>query len=205
MSASGKGARERAGTSPTIGAAARPIRAFVALGLADALHEAMNTLQQQLRPRLAGIRFVRPEGIHLTLRFLGDTSPARLDELRPLLAEAAVACAPGEARVAEIGTFPERGSPRVLWLGVDVPPQVLELQRACERAARRLGFEPEARAFRPHLTLGRWRDRCERPALPAVDLGATRLDTLTLFESELRSDGAAYSPLARFALGSERP
>lgn len=144
---------------------------------------------------------MRPEGIHLTLRFLGDTSPSRVDLLRPALAAAAAACPPVEARAAGLGTFPERGSPRVLWLGLEVQAAVLDLQRACERAARAAGFEREPRPFRAHLTLGRWRDRAPRPELPPADLGTTRLETLVLFRSDLRPDGAVYTALARFALG----
>jgi RNA 2',3'-cyclic 3'-phosphodiesterase len=177
------------------------VRAFVALDLDARLREAIGDLQARLRPRLGGIRLVRPEGIHLTLRFLGDTSPAQVETLRPLLAAAAAACPPADARVAGLGAFPERGSPRVLWLGLDVPPTVFELQRACERAARAVGFEREERPFRAHLTLGRWRDRGPRPDLPPADLGVTRLDTLVLFKSDLRPDGAVYTPLARFGLG----
>jgi 2'-5' RNA ligase len=97
--------------------------------------------------------------------------------------------------------FPERGSPRILWLGLEVPPPILDLQLACERAARTAGFEREERPFRAHLTLGRWRERVPRPDLPTADLGSTRLDTLVLFRSELRSSGAVYTPLARFPLG----
>jgi 2'-5' RNA ligase len=176
-------------------------RAFVALELDARLREAMGELQARLRPRLGGIRLVRPEGVHLTLRFLGDTSPAQIEALRPLLAAAAAACPAAEARVAGLGTFPERGSPRVLWLGLDVPTTVFDLQRACERAARVAGFEREERPFKAHLTLGRWRDRALRSDLPAADLGQTRLDTLVLFKSDLQPGGAVYTPLARFALG----
>jgi 2'-5' RNA ligase len=178
------------------------VRAFVALELDARLREAIGELQAGLRPRLAGIRLVRPEGIHLTLRFLGDTSPAQVETLRPLLAAAAAACPPAEARVGGLGTFPQQGSPRVLWLGLDVPTGVLDLQKACERAARAAGFEREERPFRAHLTLGRWRDRAARPDLPPAGLGPTPLDTLVLFRSELRPDGAVYTALARFALGS---
>jgi 2'-5' RNA ligase len=181
--------------------AAGEVRAFVALELDARLREAMGELQARLRPRLGGIRMTRPEGIHLTLRFLGDTSPAQVETLRPLLAAAAVACPAAEARVGGLGTFPERGSPRVLWLGLDVPSAVYDLQRACERAARAAGFEREERPFRAHLTLGRWRDRAARPDLPPADLGATPLDSLVLFKSDLRPEGAVYTSLARFALG----
>ena len=177
------------------------VRAFVAIELDAPLREAIGDLQARLRPRLGGIRLVRPEGIHLTLRFLGDTSPAQLETLRPPLAAAAALCPAAEARVAGLGTFPERGRPRVLWLELEVPLSVLDLQRACERAARTAGFEREPRPFRAHLTLGRWRERAPRPGLPPADLGATRLDTLVLFRSDLGPGGAVYTPLARFRLG----
>jgi 2'-5' RNA ligase len=104
--------------------------------------------------------------------------------------------------VAGLGTFPERGSPRVLWLGLAVPDTVLVLQAACERAAVADGFPREDRPFKPHLTLGRWRERDRRPELPEADLGAARVDTLVLFRSELRPQGAVYTPLARFPLGA---
>jgi 2'-5' RNA ligase len=178
-----------------------PARAFVAIELDPALREAIGGLQARLRPALAGVRLVRPEGIHLTLRFLGDSSSTQLESLRPLLVSAAALCPPAKARVAGLGTFPEHGSPRVLWLGLEVPQSVLDLQKACERAACAVAFEKDERPFRAHLTLGRWRERAARPGLPPADLGATRLDTLVLFRSDLRSGGAVYTPLARFPLG----
>lgn len=181
------------------------VRAFVALELDERLRTSMAELQARLRPRLGGIRLARPESLHLTLRFLGDASPFQLSSLRPRLEEATAACPPSEARAASLGTFPERGSPRVLWLGLDVQEAVLDLQKACERAARAAGFPPEERPFRAHLTLGRWRDRAPRPDLPPVDLGLTRLETLTLFRSELRPGGAAHTALARYRLGQPNP
>jgi 2'-5' RNA ligase len=176
-------------------------RAFVAIALDPALHEGIGHLQARLGPGLAGIRLVRPEGIHLTLRFLGDTSPTQVEALCPPLAAAAALCPPAEARVSGLGTFPGHGLPRVLWLGLEVPPSVLDLQKACEKVARAAGFEREERPFRAHLTLGRWRERAARPELPAADLGVTRLETLVLFRSDLRSSGAVYTQLARFPLG----
>jgi 2'-5' RNA ligase len=176
-------------------------RAFVAIELDSPLREELGDLQARLRPRLGGIRLVRPEGIHLTLRFLGDTSPAQAETLRARLAAAAALCPPASVLVAGLGMFPERGSPRILWLGLEVPPSILHLQRACERAARTAGFDREERPFRAHLTLGRWRERVPRPDLPPADLGSTQLDALVLFRSDLRSSGAVYTPLARFPLG----
>jgi 2'-5' RNA ligase len=179
------------------------VRAFVALELGAEGREAIGALITSLRPRLSGARWVRPEGVHLTLRFLGDTSPERIATLRPLLSAAASGAELGEARLAGLGTFPGTGKPpRVLWLGIQLPPPTLSLQAECERAAVAVGFPPEERPFRGHLTLARFRERVLRPALPPVDLGVIRLRTLALIRSELRPGGAVYTPVARFPLGT---
>ena len=97
--------------------------------------------------------------------------------------------------------FPERGSPNVLWVGLRTEPDVEPLQQACERAARAAGFAAERRPFRPHLTVGRFRERLrERPALPALELGETALERLVLFQSELNPERAHHTPLASFTL-----
>jgi 2'-5' RNA ligase len=153
-----------------------------------------------LRPAIAGVRWVRPEGLHLTLRFLGWSSEPALESLEPALLAAAGECPTSAARLSGLGLFPERGSPRVLWLGVDLDACVEKLQQACERAAVAVGFAPEPRGFRSHLTLGRWRERAPRPALPELDLGEATLDRLVLFRSQLQRGGAVYTPLRAFPL-----
>lgn len=179
------------------------VRAFIALTLDAAAGAEVFALIARLKNEraFAGVRWVAGEGVHLTLRFLGPSRPEVLSGLEPVLREAAGRCPPSVVRLGDLGLFPERGSPRVLWLGMELPGPVLALQAACEAAARAAGFEAEGRAFRAHLTLGRWRDRGQRPTLPAVDLGTTSLDRLTLFRSDLRSSGAIYTPLATFPLG----
>jgi 2'-5' RNA ligase len=178
------------------------VRAFVALELDAEVRRAIEDLIASLRPRVPGARWVRPQGIHLTLRFLGDTPPDRIEMLRPALAAAAADCAPFVAKVARLGTFPGSGKPpRVLWLGIEVPPAGLELQVACERAAVEAGFPAEERPFRGHLTLARFRERVLRPALPPVDFGDVRLETLSLLRSDLQPGGAVYTPIDRFPLG----
>ena len=147
------------------------------------------------------MKWVRPEGIHLTLRFLGPSRRDALDCLMPRLASAASRCPAAEARLTGFGLFPERGAPRVLWVGLDFAPPLFALQEATEAAAVACGFAGEKRPFSPHLTLGRWRDRVPRPALGEVELGAARLDRLVLYSSELRPGGAVYTPLATFPMG----
>ena len=178
----------------------KAIRAFVALPLPDSLSKRVADAMRRLKPVVPGLRFVRDEGAHVTLRFLGWTKADRLAPLEAALRAAAFLCPPAEIAVRGLGTFPERGSPRVLWLGLAMPPAVQVLQEACERAAVAAGFEPEPRAFHPHLTLGRWRDRTPRPSLPPIDLGSAVADRLVLYRSDLRLSGSVYTPLAVFPL-----
>jgi 2'-5' RNA ligase len=181
--------------------AGKAIRAFVALPLPDALQKGIAGTIQRMKRSLPDVRFVGEEGVHVTLRFLGWTRAETLAALEAPLRAAAAACPPVEIAVRGLGMFPDRGRPRVLWAGLAVPPEVHVLQAACERAAVNAGFEPEERAFRPHLTLGRWRDRAPRPSLPELDLGAGCVDRLVLYRSQPRPSGSVYTPLSIFPLG----
>jgi 2'-5' RNA ligase len=82
---------------------------------------------------------------------------------------------------------------------------VIEFQRACEAAAVAAGFPAEPRAFRPHLTLGRWRDRARRPRLPEVDLGAFAIVEAVLYRSDLQPGGAVHTPLVHFPFAGPCP
>jgi RNA 2',3'-cyclic 3'-phosphodiesterase len=144
---------------------------------------------------------VRPEGLHLTLRFLGATEPERAERVLQRVEAAAAATPPATLSLGGLGMFPERGAPRVLWVGLALPPPLRALQEACERAARAEGFAAEERAYAPHLTLGRWSERARRPALPAAALGAVRLERLVLYRSRTQAGGAVYTPLRTLPLG----
>ena len=185
------------------GDGARPerLRAFVALELDAPLRERLEEQIHRLRAELAGVRWASSSSMHLTLRFLGWTSQAQLASLQEPLRRAAAACPGATVDTTGLGLFPERGSPRVLWVGLLFPEAFRRLQAACEEAAVAAGFPPETRAFQPHLTLGRWKERARRPSLPPLELGPARFDHLTLFRSDLRPQGALYTTLATFPLG----
>jgi 2'-5' RNA ligase len=177
------------------------VRAFVALDLDEAMRERLGSLMAELRGRLRGVSWVRSEGMHLTLRFLGSSTPSALEAIRQRLRPAAARCPPAAPAMAGLGVFPERGRVRVLWIGIALPPSVLALQAECEAAAVAAGFVPEPRPFQAHLTLGRWREGAPRPELPPTDLGPASLRSLVLYRSDLHPGGARYTPLERFPLG----
>lgn len=177
------------------------LRAFVALPLDPAALARLGALIASLRATTPGIRWMRPEGLHVTLRFLGATEAARAERVMERLRDAAAATPAATLPLGSLGLFPGRGAPRVLWVGLALPPPLLALQRACEDAARAEGFPPEERAFSPHLTLGRWRENARRPDLPPAALGDVRLETLVLYRSRPQAGGSVYTPLQSVALG----
>jgi 2'-5' RNA ligase len=179
------------------------LRTFVALELERGVRARLAELQARLRPRLPGLRWASAETLHLTLRFLGDATPAQVASVAREVGPACAACPRATVRLTGLGLFPERGAPRTLWVGLDLPPVFLDLQRACERAARAAGFEAERRPFTPHLTLGRWRESAPRPALDAPELGTATLGRVVVFSSELHPAGARHTPLHAFDLPAE--
>ena len=193
--------------------AAETICAFVALELPKALQDAFIKEIQQLEKAIPGIQWMNPRRMHLTLRFLGWTTRERVKCLDAYLAAAARPCPPIEARVSGLGTFPPSATERarVLWAGIALPPSGKTLQAACESAAIECGFPPERRVFQAHLTLGRWKEPARLGKLPALDLGTTRLEQLTLYRREpnkgeaavpgVRRPVAAYQKIATFPLG----
>jgi 2'-5' RNA ligase len=181
------------------------IRSFVALEVEEPMRSRIMDLVRDLRARIPDVRWVKEQQIHLTLRFLGDAAQPALDGVGRALRRAAATFPSEKARFAGLGVFAERGSPRVLWLGVTIAESLLALQRDCEEAAISAGFAPESRAFHPHLTLGRWRSRGRQPSLPEVDLGGSVLSRLVLYRSDLKPSGAVYTPLNVFMLGSTQP
>jgi 2'-5' RNA ligase len=179
------------------------LRAFLALELDEPARERVLAVMADLKQDLAGVRWVRPEGLHLTLRFLGWTDEKTLAAIGEALLPAARACPAAVVPLGQLGLFPDRGAPRVIWIGMDLPEPMHALQRACEEAARRERLEPEERAFRPHLTLGRWKDHVRRPALPPLDLGTAQVERLTLYRSDLKPSGAVYTALRVYELGRQ--
>jgi len=177
------------------------IRTFIAVEMPADVRAALRGLVERMAPRWPerGVRWVKGDSMHLTLRFLGDTDEALVPELRAGLDEVAEGAAPFELRLNGTGCFPNPRRPRVIWVGLDNPEdRLLPLQKQVERLARACGWERERRPFRPHLTLGRVRDRTRPPQgdwLVAPEEVVFRVEKVQLIESHLKPTGAEYAVL----------
>jgi len=189
------------------------IRAFIAIPLPGSLLDRLVDLQRKLERRIPdrSVRWVRPEGIHLTLKFLGDTSAEKLPDIKQALAAVARHAPACSFAAGGLGCFPNTRRPRVVWVGVQEPTgRLVALQEAIEEVMAPLGYAPERRGFAPHLTLGRVRRRVSPQDVAAVGevVAGTNVATLAevpgeafaLIRSVLKPSGAEYTHLADFAL-----
>ena len=188
------------------------LRLFVAIDLPEDVRESLGRLQTDLRRHdLPGLRWTRPEGVHLTLKFLGETPASSLAAIEGALARAVREIPSFRLALGAPGTFGGRRGPRVLWVDVEGELQPLQrLQAAVERELAAVGFAPEERGFSPHLTLARvpqpprpgLAERVSR-ALEAVSAlkGEFEATELLLMRSALQPGGAVYSRVAAFPLG----
>ena len=185
------------------------MRVFVAVSLSSEIRERLASLQDRLRHAQADVSWVRPENIHVTLKFLGETEEKRLPSIRGALAEVSRDGASFSMEVAGAGSFGGR-VPRVVWVGVrDGAQPLTELARQVEHNLARLGFPKEKREFTAHLTLGRVRSpRNAQGLLTALQaareeqFGTMAARTFELMQSELRPSGSVYAVLERFSLGT---
>jgi len=193
------------------------MRLFVALDIDDAIQQRLDDYVRTLQPRLPGVRFVRSNTYHVTLKFLGEVPHA--DAVRARLNE--VRAANFQIHVGGVGFFPNAHSPRVFWVGVNTPPNappaLATLARSVDQALEVLGFAPE-RDYHPHLTLAR--NGSGRPgrlrreptpggftqlpgivaSAPAPEFGTMTAREFFLYESRLSPTGASYHKLDAFPL-----
>ena len=190
------------------------MRLFVAIDIAPSIRTAIAQFVEGVRGFAPDVRWVLPESLHITLKFIGEWQ--RLDELKQALA--AVRGEPVDITFGGTGFFPTPKAARVFWIGVDAPPQLATFASAIDAATSKLGIESEKRAFTPHLTLARSgsgrpqrtsRDRSNSlfqrlhdrlAAMPSPTFGTMTAREFFLFESKLSPKGAQYTKLERFPL-----
>lgn len=177
------------------------IRCFIAVSLPSAVREYLDEFSAALAEAIPTktVRWVESNKIHLTLRFLGDTDTNVLPDIITGMDQLSESQESFDLRLGEFGCFPNQRRPRVLWVGVSGQPERLKaLYDAVEILLKPLGWEPEARTFHPHLTLGRVKDS-RRFAGVRLQWGkileprSIPVNSLHLIESRLHPDGSIYT------------
>jgi 2'-5' RNA ligase len=183
------------------------LRLFSALELSAPITESLAALSHRLREQLPrqSVRWVQPRHIHLTLKFYGEVKPELVTALQESLTHATLGRAPVTLALNGLGLFPNAVRPRVVWVGLGGELDALgALQAAVEQGAAGLGFPPEARAFTPHLTLGRVTENLRPPDRPRIGAALRALafspqtftvEQVALIRSELKPAGPVYTRL----------
>ncbi len=185
------------------------MRTFLALDPPPEILRKIITMQDTLKKQIPrGVRWVNPDGIHLTLKFLGNIFPSHRDGIQSLLPEIVGAHFAFTLSAGRIGVFPGIAKPRVIWVGIGGETQSLfALQQDIEEALESIGFPRENRPFRAHLTLGRVKDPQACQGMETVIAqgqgfvaGRFKAANLLFIKSTLTPTGAIYSHLANFPL-----
>jgi RNA 2',3'-cyclic 3'-phosphodiesterase len=182
------------------------VRTFIALDLPVEIRDKLSEIIRHLKVANPPIvKWANPQNIHLTLKFLGDTPVESLPAIKSLIQEAAKGFSSFPAAISQLGSFPNVQHPRVVWVGLKIPPELNQLQNIIENQLGLLGFSAEDRPFKPHLTIGRVNQGAAPQAVSLlvknlsiqqnVDLGSTILNSLHFFRSDLRPGGPVYTSL----------
>lgn len=183
------------------------MRLFVALPLPGAARDEIAALLARMKECEWPVRWVREEGLHLTLKFYGEVAPERYDVIEESIRFAVAGTSPIPLRLDTLGAVPSERRPRVLWVGLHAPSALELLQDRLERQGEEIGFPPEGAPFRPHVTLGRVREGHRLPADALARLGdsyeriAFLATEVVLYESVLSRGGPTYEARATIPLG----
>jgi 2'-5' RNA ligase len=192
------------------------VRLFVACEVPDETRQAITEVIEVLRARSGtAVRWIRPEGIHVTLKFLGEVPVKQLPAIKLAVQEAVLVSSPFELEFSNIGTFGGREGLRIMWVGIAGDVLRLEkLVRDVNAALGVVGFQAERRPFRPHLTLGRVRDEIPTRQRAEIEVAVGKMEVtpatwrtnqVSLMRSRLTTTGAQYEVLATFPLRVTQP
>ncbi len=180
------------------------MRVFAALPLPAPAMSVVNGVVDDLRTRYPRLRYVRPEGMHLTLHFFGEIEDAAADALKALFADPRLKRPAIRASMGRLGRFPPGGPPRVVWLGLSTGERELaDYSGVFQSLIAPMGYKEDPRGFTPHLTIARaGSERVDGEWIAARPVPALGFDfsELVLFRSMLSREGAVYTPLARVEL-----
>ena len=186
------------------------IRSFLAIELPATIQANIGKIEEAAKTTSADVRWVSPGRIHLTLKFFGNIEELKIDSIAAAIRGPVSAAKPFHLNVRGTGAFPNLRSPRIIWIGlVDEEGRLAALQKEVESSLEKIGFEPEDRPFRPHLTLGRVKSSRGKEELARCvekyreeEIGTFQVEKIVLFKSDLTPAGPIYTPLREIKLSA---
>jgi 2'-5' RNA ligase len=181
-------------------------RTFIAIPLPDEIKTYLARVKDLLEPVSDGVKWVDPVNMHITLKFLGDTPEWLLDDVKNEFFRIASDVRPFHMQLKHLGQFPREGDPRILWAGLQkVPPVVYRLSDEFNTGFLALGFDDTGKRFKPHITLGRVKQKLHEDLVPSfydIEMEPIVFDVkkLVWFESTHRHGHLKYVPLEEYSL-----
>jgi len=195
------------------------MRLFIALDIDDSIRHRITRFVEGVRNFAPDGRWVKPESLHVTLKFVGEQPDTAVEKIKQELAS--ISCASSEIHFRAFGFFPTPKSARVFWIGMETGPPIAQLAAVIDDKMALVAIPKENRPFSPHLTLARagggsgsprWRKgdgpnrtfqllQSKLAALPAPDFGTMTPHEFFLYQSQISPKGSKYTKLAKFALG----
>jgi 2'-5' RNA ligase len=177
------------------------VRLFLAVNLPHHVRAGIWEAAEPLRANQYPVKWVAPESLHITMKFLGEVPPHRVDDITEAMKTAAAGAKPFSLWISEFGAFPSAQRPRVVWVGCEAAPPLELLQHRVEQEMNRIGFPLEGRPFHPHITLGRVRREGKKSDFVAFPgeievlqyQAESMVESVDLMQSTLTPKGATYT------------
>lgn len=183
------------------------IRTFTSIELSYELKQALSKIIDVCKQTQADVKWVKPENIHITLKFLGGITEEQIELVKKQLSNIAMAINSFYMELRGAGTFPEKRIPRIIWIGIDKGKEdLIKCVDLIEKSLCKIGFKKEDRIFTPHITIGRVRSPKNVPLLKNklneyenISFGNCLAKEMTLMKSELSREGSTYTAIAKFS------
>ena len=178
------------------------MRLFIAALIPDKIQNKLANYIHSLRNNMDGVKWERPQKLHLTLKFLGEVEESDLTEISNLVEKIVEPYSPFKMSITDFGGFPSLQNPRVLYIGLSQNKELSKLHDKLDDGLSQIGFEKESRKFIPHITIGRVKKRMSIKDVPRISKVDFNISQVGVVKSELRPEGSLYTPLKVFKVNN---
>ena len=177
------------------------MRLFIAALIPENVLQELEEYINAIKEEIDGLKWEKPEKLHVTLKFLGNVKQAGVQEISSLIEDLVKEYSPFKTNLSELGGFPRLNNPRVLYVGLTENKQLTNFHLELDRGLSAIGFEREERKFVPHITIGRVKKRISFKKASEISNTSFAINRIGIIKSELRREGSVYTPIKIFNLG----